>query len=343
MRYSPVEDVAGIETGRIDILKRDSQMLSVIQATSCALQHRDNFRKTITSQESSLIYILRSQLILYETTHRSMRVILGRAYRKKDYSLVSDASSLLREQVEKIYIVSLFLDNPTKWIMRYSRNGWRSDYERYLLELEEYGEIERHQEFLTKHFPEYLERTRRPRIGKKIEIVVSDFAKRALKHKWDNPGDEKPAWFVKSQKRKKKKFGRLRDYIKNYFDFPTPGRAAAEITNKPLRSFLFRWHKEYSSICQYSHVAFGKMLIPAMSEFKDWEHWEKTVINGKKLAEQTVFMSHIAAATSCALILNSLKNTYGARAELREFWQELYESSLPATAFWNMYIKNLLK
>ncbi|MFS8086193.1 MAG: hypothetical protein ACMG6H_11240, partial [Acidobacteriota bacterium] len=86
----------------------------------------------------------------------------------------------------------------------------RADYERYLLELEEYGDIERHQEFLIKHFPEYLEKPRRPRVGKTTELIVSDIAKRALKHKWNNPSDEKPSWFVKSQKVKKRKVGRIR-------------------------------------------------------------------------------------------------------------------------------------
>src|SRR5438067_735479 len=99
-------------------------MVSVIDSTRFALRHRYNFKKQ-TNQESSLVFILRSQLLLYQTTHRSIRVILSRAYRAKDWSLVPDASSLLREQVEKIYIIALFIDNPAKWIMRYSRIGWR--------------------------------------------------------------------------------------------------------------------------------------------------------------------------------------------------------------------------
>ena len=127
--YQPVEDVPDIETRRVDIRKRDPQLFSVLESTRFALHHQYNFRKA-TNQESSLISILRSQLLLYKTTHMSIRVILARAYRQKDYTLVPDAASLLREQVEKIYIIALFLDNPVKWITRYSRSAWRADYER---------------------------------------------------------------------------------------------------------------------------------------------------------------------------------------------------------------------
>lgn len=342
MPYQPITDVPNIETSAVDAQDLDPMMSSVIEATRFALRQRNNFKKRVAG-ESELIYILRSQLLLFSTTHKSLRIILASAYNNHDYSLVPDATSLVREQIEKIYIVALFLDNPRNWIMRYSRTGWRSDYDRYLLELEEFGEIERQEEFLTKHYPEYLEKIRRPQVGKKLETVVSNFAKGALKYRWEHPGDEKPSWFVKSQRGKKKKIKTLREYVRGYFEFPTPGRAAAEIGDQELRKFLYRWHKEYSSICEYSHVAFGKLTIPVMSdEYKDWIHGNKTEKNGKRLAERTVYLSMISAATSCALIVKSLKNTYGARAELKNFWKVLYETSLPGKVFWEMYIKTIL-
>ncbi len=233
MPYQAITDVPNIETSAVDAQELDPMMNSVIEATRFALNHRGNFKKQVAG-ESELIYILRSQLLLFSTTHKSLRIILASAYNNKDYALVPDATSLVREQVEKIYIVALFVDNPRKWIMRYSRTAWRTDYDRYLLELEEFGEIERQEEFLTKHYPEYLEKIRRPLVGKKLETVVSNFAKGALKYRWDHPGDEKPAWFVKSQRRKKKKIKTLREYIRRYFEFPTPGRAAAEIGDQEL-------------------------------------------------------------------------------------------------------------
>jgi hypothetical protein len=343
VRYKPVTDVPGIETSAIDMKELEPMMKSVIEAIRFALQHRNNFKRTIVN-ESELISILRSQLLLYKTTHYSLRIILREAYNEDLYSIVPDATSLVREQIEKIYIISLFLDNPSKWIMRYSRTAWRQEYERYLLELEEYGGIERHQTYLTKHYPEYLANTQRLKVRNRTEVVVSDFAKRVLTHRWQYPGDEKPAWFVKSQKGKKKKSKTLRGYTQRYFEFPTPATAASTIKSKRLKYFLFRWHREYARICEYSHVAFGKILIPTMSaDYKDYIHAEKTEINGKKLAEETAFLSLISAATSCALVVNALKNPFGSQNELRNFWEILYSSSLLAKGFWNMYVKTLLK
>jgi hypothetical protein len=93
----------------------------------------------------------------------------------------------------------------------------------------------------------------------------------------------------------------------------------------------------------YTHVAFGKILIPTMSEFKGVAHTEKTEINARKLAERTVFLSHIAAATACVLVIDAMANSYGAKTLLRDYWKILNETSLPANVFWNMYISKLLK
>jgi hypothetical protein len=143
MPYKPVKDVPGIETNKINIKKLDPVMYEVIDATRLALRHRYNFKKKVR-EESELISILRSHLILYKTTHQSLRIILAKAYRTKTCSLVPDAASLVREQIEKIYVISLFLDNSSTWVLHYSRSAWRQDYENYFLEMEEYGSIERH-------------------------------------------------------------------------------------------------------------------------------------------------------------------------------------------------------
>lgn len=345
MPYKPVDDVTGIEESSVDAKELDPMMYAVVEAVRFALKSQSNFKKTIPlpTDESALISILRSQLLLYKTTHRSLRLILANAYDEQEHWLVPDATSLVREQLEKIFIVSLFLDNPRKWILQYSRTAWRNDFERFRLETEEYGDLDRHQEFLTKHFPAYLTKIQKIQIGNRTEVIVSDFARRALEYRWNNPSEERPRWFVSAQKRKKRKYSRLRDYIKNYFDFPTPGRAAAVITDKQRKEFLYRWHKDYSNVCQYSHVLFGKILIPTMSEYKDWQHAEKTEFNGKKLAEQTIFWSMISCATSCALMVNALKNNYGSKDMVKDFWKTLYESSLAGKGYWEMYIKSILK
>ncbi len=75
-----------------------------------------------------------------------------------------------------------------------------------------------------------------------------------------------------------------------------------------------------------------------MSERKSTRSQEKAETYGKKLAKRTVFISHIATATSCTMILDAMINSYGAKDELRPFWDKLIGIALPAKSFWNMYI-----
>lgn len=125
--------------------------------------------------------------------------------------------------------------------------------------------------------------------------------------------------------------------------FPTPGRAIGISEKKALKPFLIRWHKEYSYVCQYTHVAFGKTMLPALSEYKDWKHAEMVDNYGQKVAGRVLFTSHTAAASSCALIAEALIDTYGAKSQLREYWKQLYSRSLPSKALWKLYIEKALR
>ena len=42
-----------------------------------------------------------------------------------------------REQVEKVYMGPLLLEDPETWTERYLRDAWRNDYERHLIEAHE--------------------------------------------------------------------------------------------------------------------------------------------------------------------------------------------------------------
>lgn len=243
MPYQPVTDVPDIETKGISIKKLDSVMYETLERTRLALRHRYNFKRRVR-EESELISILRSQLLLYKSTHQSLRIILAKAYRSKTYSLVPDAASLVREQIEKIYVISLFLNDTSKWLLHYSRSAWRTDYETYLLEREEYGTIERHREFLTKHYPEYLAKTQRVRVGRKSETIVSDFAKRALTHRWTHPGDERPTWFVNAQKNNKRKFA-LRVLLS---EFPSHSDLGIIVLLRAFQAF----GREHAAITQFA-------------------------------------------------------------------------------------------
>jgi hypothetical protein len=331
--FPPVADIADINTHKIDVREIDGVMYRVLLDTRFTLLHAENLKKH-TYYDKELLSFLKGQLALFATTYKTIRIILRNVYRKREYPSVADAASLAREQVEKVFVVAIALDNPKKWIRQYLRNSWRSDYETYLLRMEEHGALDRHQEHLQERYPEYLERGQRPPIGRG-ETIVSNVAKRVVLFNWNNPGTKKPKWL--------KRRGSVADYLRDYFEFPTPGKAARKFRDRKLRRFLFRWHREYARLSEYTHVALGKSVLPTMSELKDWESSEKTERYGKKLSEEIIFTSYCAAASACALVLNAVDNNYGAKNQLRDFWTQLYDSSLLARPFWDMYIKDILK
>src|SRR5437660_4991410 len=103
-----------------------------------------------------------------------MRLLLRAAYRQSEYVIVADTASLAREQVEKIYQAVILCQGPRKWMRQYLRSRWQKDYERYLLEIDEYGHISRFQDYLYKRYPPFLESQRRNKLNRKEIKLVSD-------------------------------------------------------------------------------------------------------------------------------------------------------------------------
>ena len=147
---------------------------------------------------------------------------------------------------------------------------------------------------------------------------------------------------MKKRKDKSKRKQKLRQYVQHYFDFPTPGHVVQLINDPKLKLFLKRWHKEYTFICQYTHVALGKGMIVTLNEFKSMEAGERLEAYCRSLSGRILFTSHTATATACAFSVAAMKDTYGAKSAVKQHWTELHTRALPAKAFWNLYIKDLL-
>jgi len=332
--YEPVEDIPGIETNKLDFRMINPLMHEVLTTTRIALKRRYNFKKQ-TAYDRELSTFLEGQLLVFASTHASIHILLRYLLRKKYYPPVADAASLAREQVEKIFSIALVLTNPPRWVKQGIRGNWRYDYQAYLLALEEQGQNPRFEEFLTKHYVEYLSNGQRvPTRGSRTEhVIVSDFAKRVLKYQWDYPVGKDPKWF---SRRFKKNRGR-RAWLSNYFDFPTPGKSLADIKGKTLRKFLYRWHKEYNYFSQFTHVSLGKQMIPYMVQIKSREVLWKTEVNSDNLTERVIYTSFTAVASACTLILLKLRDPSGATVPLLRFWKELDRTSLFSRAIWNIY------
>lgn len=334
MPYEPVEDIPNIEKVAISARKSDELMWSVINSTRFALNDPSNL-KNPSYYNRELSGLLRDQLLMFSITHASIREIVKAAYRKKYYPVIGDTLSLSREQVEKVFIIASLLNDPNKAFWQYLRATWKTEYEGFLLQTEEQAENQRFDKFLSETLPQRLENMRRPRTSKgRRETLVSKFAERVLKFNWENPGARNPPWF--------KRKGGIQGYIRNYFEFASPGRSARNIKDPALRRLLYRWHKEYTFLSQYTHVTAGKMVFSNIHQQKGMNIQERIADYGEKLAIRAVHTSYTAAATSCAIALNGVSNTYGAKDELKEFWAQLIGFSLLSKALWKLHVKDLL-
>jgi hypothetical protein len=58
--------------------------------------------------------------------------------------------------------------------------------------------------------------------------------------------------------------------------------------------------------------------------------------------QRALFTSYAATASASAFVVDNVRNSFGAKAELREFWEELATSSFLCKPFWTMYVEKIL-
>lgn len=332
--YSPVEDIPNLHKRVLSSLKTDKQMRDLLHSTRFCLKHSSNLRKPSVFK-LALSEIIINQLHMFSITHYSIREIVKAAIRSELYPIVTDALSLTREQVEKIFIIAALLDDPSEGFKQYWRSSWKVKYEEYLLDQEEHKENERFDDFLLKTTPKQLEKMRHDPLQNKV--LISKYAERMLVYQWNNPFAKNPSWFKMPKSNKKPK--NVFTYVRDYFEFATPGRGTKRIKDPALRRFLFRWHKEYVAFSQYTHVTKRKIAFAEMLKDKSMasdEPMKNYAINQATIAINT---SYAAAATACLLVVNGVTQNYGAKSATKHFWETLIEFSLLSKALWKMYAK----
>lgn len=334
MRFPPVEDTPGIEDGSVDINDLDLEMREVVDDVSFAVTHTKKLVRRSRELTSTLDNLLQQHLY----THKSMRLILKCAYDEQDYTLVPDCASLVREQVEKIYQTALLLQGPHKWLRQYLRNAWQKDYERYLLEVDEYGHIDRHHDHIHVRFPKFLEDGRKLKLSEYDSVLVSDFAMKMVEYEWHHKKGTKPTpkppWFTKR--------GSVGGYLKKYFFFPTPWDIMTKVNNKKLVMFLDRWYREYKMLSEYTHVLSGKITPAVAALDKSWKGQDKAKLYGEKKSQEFILMSNICAISICTVIMPYIGNGLGSKKTTKAYWDRLSKGSLFAKQLWNLYGRDTL-
>jgi hypothetical protein len=264
--------------------------------------------KSFVSTHTSIIQILRLGNEKNETT------------KHKIMNYGSDAMSLVREQIEKVFLVSLLCDNPIKWIEVYMKDEWKRAYEYQLNCKAENQNLPRFADFYENEFSDHFEK------GKKI-FCISEKEKEAVEFKFNNPNTELPP--------------HLKDYLIK--QFPTPGAAKEKISDQKAKEFLERWHWEYKFYCGFNHAGFTKIRFSLMSDrrFSSWfKQSKKEEIYEDKIIFTSLWVSYVAFASATTELLKFVSHDLEVNVALIELWKILQERSLIAKTIWNVRAKH---
>jgi hypothetical protein len=335
--YDAVQDIPNLDKKILSSRKADLQIRELLQSTRFVLKHPSNLTRA-SVYKLPICEVVTNQLYMFSITHYSIRVLVATAVRREHYPLVADALSLAREQVEKVFIVASLLSNPNTAFKQYWRNSWKVEFEKYQLDREEHKENDRFDEFLKISTPKRLERMRRDPVLK--NILVSRYAERVLTYYWNNPYGKSPSWFKTPKNKNKPKS--VFNYVRDYFDFATPGRGLRNFKDVKLRRFLSRWHKEYGSLSQYTHITMRKIAFAEMLKAKDMGSQPRIREFAIEHAMRAINTSYTAAASACLLVVNEVSRDYGTKIQTKELWETLIDFSLFSKALWKMYAEEAL-
>lgn len=314
-KFHHTEDIDRSSTSDVDTL--DEQMRLMVNRTVRAL---DKLPRHDTTFGSLTETIFRT----FISTHKSIRLLLKEAGAEPDYA--PDAMSLVREQVEKVFVITLLLDDPQKWILVYFKDDWRRFYE--------YDVLLNGRE--QKDLPGFeFDNAQKNRLRiLQNNASVSELEKEWLEFKFYNPGSAIPSHLKGS----------------SIPEFPTPGKVKENMNDKSAEEFLVRLHKEYKRICGYSHVGLDKLQIVSMRVVPNrLSESHKDVFLEQALIRPAMWTSYLTVACACTEAYKYLQQydpdisrTAQLLDILYDFWAVLRQQSLIGKVFWGIRAKRVL-
>jgi hypothetical protein len=260
------------------------------------------------------------QLNTFLSTHRSIVLLLNQE--KSDPVIGGDALSLCREQVEKVFAISLLCEDHLHWTMIYIKDHWRRMFERYLLEKAEREGISRCQG----SYQQLYARIEKIRTGLGISEKVRDL----VEYRFNCPNTPKS-----------KLPNRLQG-VKVPEVFPTPGNVINNVSGTK-HDFLQRWQREYRFFCDFSHCGMGKMQVHRVfnPDFS-YPEAEKREFYSKEI-DNAAAVSHVATASACTELVKVLgSNCTDSIVKVSELWDFLCPRVLLAKAMWGLRARHIL-
>jgi len=318
--------VPNVEIGGFDGNELSAQMYPMVESFVFAIGKQAKQHGTLELAE-----LPQALLRVFITTHQSMLLLVDKRFSHP--LMAADAISLVREQVEKVYVLALLVDDEKRWTTQYHRANWRFKYERFLRTKREQLNNPTFKSYF-KRYPQLLDQARfivgKPRSRK--TSLISKRMGRSVRYRFENPDAKKdnfPSWFSKKD-------------FDNYFFFPTPSRAIKQIRDELTREFLQQWYKEYKWLCQYSHISVDKVFLNAISQSKSQAANKTFEEERTRRVQDAAMVSFLATGSACAILLKTLEDDYGAKAQLSSFWDVLRRHSLDGYKLWKIYVGSLV-
>ena len=233
-----------------------------------------------------------------------------------------DALALARLPLESLYNMCMFTEGP-EWVDHYVRDGWKKQYEHFLLQREETKNLKRYDEFSNKTGPHHL-----GMVAQMLGITKEQIA--TVEH--EELGTAMPA-------------GMAKDEISQ---FPTPGKAINRIAKGcDKRRMLERLFPEYVFLCSFAHglpdANLFKMMFNKDSRFRNF--WSDDKLKNtfqKQVAQRAYTTSLISLVQSAAELTTLYPGDVELKAGVTKAWQEISRDSLLGKAVWNIRTKKLL-
>jgi hypothetical protein len=218
--------------------------------------------------------LMKEMLKQFLGTHKSIRLLMKNS--EENPSGMADAMSLAREQIEKVYVVALLLEEPERWTERYLKDEWRKTYERHLLDIAERSGLERYRDVL-KERTDSLEEERKL-------FGITDEEKEVVEWRYRNPPGTSTPSHIKAAS-------------KTIANFPVPKDVILEVSDLQLGDVLRRWQREYGYFSGYSHSGFFKLMPGMMGNMKLTTSEKEKVVETEY--HQSIWISYLATGIAC--------------------------------------------
>lgn len=310
--YVHLDDVD--HQGRVDAKPIDEAMERCVTLAATAL--KENPLPGYSKFQSRHVGTL---LVSMRWTHRAIRRALG--WEGENRAMAIDGLSLARGPLEGLFSICLMLESP-RWVDCYMQDGWKKQYERFLLQKEETKRLARFDDYSNRSGPRNLEILRRL-LGIAEEQVATLYA--------DVMGEPMPKGVKRAHTP----------------PFPTPGRVLGFLPDGDKKRLLRRLHYEYTWLCSFVHGQSEAMVFKVLADPESGLPFpsQLDVNDGfhRQVREPAYILSLLSNVQAATEISAHYPHDVTLAAELIKAWKEISTDVLLGRAIWALRTKVLLR